>query len=379
MGSSGNNKKSGKKKVRVAFRQNRSKRRRKKDWSEQAAHDDNEVDAAAQEGIRAKGDLSRHRTIIVNDEVESRAEDMNAGVVVAMRGLFAEVDDGQRVWNCTVRRVLRTRLIEERHPVTIGDRVRFTLDESGDEAVREGVIEVVDPRHGHLRRKVGRRIQTIVANVDQAIIVTCAAEPAPKPNLIDRYIVAASAGGIAPIVCMNKTDLDDDGNAATLISRYRDLGIKTVETSAVTGAGIECFRSICQGRATVVAGQSGVGKSSLLNALQPGLSLRVGRVGTQNQKGRHTTTTAELLKLDIGGYVVDTPGIRSFDLTMIPRHEYEAHFVEFVKHVADCKFPDCTHTHETDCALKRAVEDGHVHPDRYRSYVQMFEDPGLMD
>ena len=237
---------------------------------------------------------------------------------------------------------------------------------------------MVDPRRGVLRRRARKRVHTIVANVDQAIIVTSAREPTPKPNLIDRYIVAAHAGEITPVICMNKIDLDD-GEAAELLDRYQSLGYTTLRTSASRGDGIDALREALHGKSSVVAGQSGVGKSSLLNAIQPDLGLRTGDVMQQTQKGRHTTTTARLIRLDCGGYVIDTPGIRSFDLTVIPREEFEAHFIEFVDIVADCKFPDCTHTHEDDCALKAAVERGDVHPERYRSYLQMYEDPGTVE
>lgn len=367
------------KKVRVALRRNRNKPRRNKDWTDKAGNDESQdIVSGGHENVRGKGEHSRHRTIIVRDELETRAENLQNGTVVAMRGLFVEVDDGERIWNCTVRRILRTRLIEERHPVTIGDHVHFSLDESADENEREGVIEAVQPRSGQLRRRAGKRIHVIAANVDQALIVSAAAEPAPKPNLIDRYIISALAGDMTPVICINKVDLDDDGYAGELLDRYAALGYATLATSAVTGMGKDELIECCRAKATVIAGQSGVGKSSLLNMIQPGLALRVGKVGHQNQKGRHTTTTAELIRLDVGGYVVDTPGIRSFDLTIVPRHQYEALFVEFIEHVAHCKYPDCTHIHEDDCALMDAVDAGHVHPDRYRSYVQIFEDPGVI-
>ncbi len=378
MGSSGGKKGGKGKKVRVAFRRNRSKPPRPKDWTQQARQgDENEVESRESEGVAAKGDLSRHRTIIVPEGPD--AADLHRGVVIAMRGLYAEVDEGARIWLCTVRRVLRTRSIKERHPVTVGDTVRFRIEATADEEVREGVIEAVDPRRGELRRRARKRIHTIVANVDQAIIVTTAREPDPKPNLIDRYIVAAHAGDITPVICMNKIDLDVGGAAVELLERYTSLGYTTLTTSATTGDGIEKFRDTIANKSSVIAGQSGVGKSSLLNAVQPGLLLRTGDVMLQTQKGRHTTTTARLIRLECGGYMIDTPGIRSFDLTVIPREEFEAHFVEFVDIVADCKYPDCTHSHEDECALKAAVERGEVHPERYRSYLQMYEDPGTIE
>lgn len=369
------------KKVRVAFRRNRGKRRRVTDVTEEARQaEDFEVDTNRDERVAAKGELSRQRTIIVGEDGSSvDTTDLTSGIVVAMRGLYADVDAGARVWACTVRRVLRTRLIEERHPVTVGDRVYIRLAEEEDGVVTEGVIEHVEPRRGQLRRLSGRRVQTIVANVDQAVVVSSAQEPRPKPNLIDRYIVAAQAGEIKPIVCMNKLDLDSDGAGRAVLERYRSLGYETLGSSIVSEEGIEELRALLTGRSTVIAGQSGVGKSSLLNAVDPNLNLRVGEIIEQIEKGRHTTTTATLIKLGCGGYVVDTPGIRSFDLTVVPREQYEAFFIEFVPLVANCKFPDCTHTHEIDCAIKAGVERGDILPERYESYVQMYEDPGRMD
>ncbi len=378
MGKKKGRKKKGGKKVRVTFRRNRSSTVRDKSWTDRANQaQDHEIDSVDSEQVRAKGNLSRQRTIIVHDDPSQAQQHLNAGTVIALRGLYADVDDGTRVYPCTIRRVLRTQQIDERHPVTVGDRVRFSIETSGDVDAHEGVIEHVDPRHGQLRRKSGRRIQTVVANVDQAIIVSSANQPTPKPQLIDRYIIAALAGEITPIICMNKIDLDEDGLAKEVLSRYTNLGYDTLLTCAITGDGISQLRNLLKNKESVVAGQSGVGKSSLLNVVEPGLSLRTSEVGTQNEKGRHTTTTASLIRLDMGGYVVDTPGIRSFDISIVPRNDFEAHFVEFVEHVANCRFPDCTHTHEIGCAVKSAVAQVLIHPARYTSYVDIFEEPGI--
>jgi ribosome biogenesis GTPase len=383
-------------KVRVPFRSNRAARRRRSDWTQQARDaEDHEIDAERSESVTAKGELSRRRTVVVPDGDEVPRDSLQRGTVVAMRGLYAEVDDGKKIWQCTVRRVLRTRLIEERHPVTVGDHVQFLIESEGEGVAQEGVIEAVDPRCGELRRRAGRRVHTIVANVDQAIIVSSADQPSPKPHLIDRYIVAALAGEITPVICMNKLDLDHapeqvaEGDRAEpaqaegcglppareVLERYSRLGYRTLYTSALTGEGVDDLRDVLKGKASVIAGQSGVGKSSLLNGVQPGLQLKIGDIIEQTTKGRHTTSTASLLRLDVGGYVVDTPGVRSFDLSTVGRHELEALFEEFVDHVPNCKFPDCTHIHEDDCAVRQAVERGDIHPERYESYVRIFEEP----
>ena len=361
----------------MAFRQNRAKPARKKDWTKEARQaEGHEVDAEQSENIAARGALSRQRTITIHDDPEMPPPGLSRGIVIAMRGLYADVDDGERTWSCTIRRVLRTRLIEERHPVTVGDRVGFQVESSGDVDAREGVIEFVEARRGELRRRSGRRVHTIVSNVDYAIIVSSAAQPKPKPHLIDRYLVAAHAGEMTPVICMNKVDLDHDRGTVAILDRYNRLGYVTLATSAVTGQGIDALGNVLKGKASVIVGQSGVGKSSMLNVVQPGLRLRTGDIMEHVNKGRHITTTATMIRLEIGGYVVDTPGIRSFDLSTIARNEYEMYFPELAEHVPNCKFPDCTHTHEDGCAIKRAVESGGIHPERYESYVRLFEESG---
>ncbi len=369
----GHSRKTGKK-IRVSFRRNRGKPARNKDWTRQHREGvDNAADAHTTENVVAKGELSRKRTVIEQDR-DWDSWTHPKGVVVAMRGLIAEVDDGTRVWPCTVRRVLRTLHIDERHPVTIGDRVKFTIEADGHGVMNEGVIEAVAERHGSLTRVVDRRLHTIVANVDQAVIVASVGIPPLKSHLIDRYIVAAHAGGIEPVVCINKVDSDVGQVVDKTLSLYKSLGYRTLATSAIAGTGIDNLKALLADKCSVVTGQSGVGKSSLLNAIDPTLRLRVGEVSPDTYKGQHITTTAILIKLPFGGYVVDTPGIKSFDLSAVPINEIEMHFTEFADHIPHCKFPDCSHTHEIGCAVKQAVEEGAVHPERYESYARMFEE-----
>ncbi len=360
------------KKVRVSLRRNRGKPARAKDWTRIHRDDEDQAaDAVLDENVISKGSMSRKRTIIENDP---KTEDLSKGVVVAMRGLIAEVDDGERVWPCTVRRVLRTRLIKERQPVTVGDRVLFSIESDQEAVENEGVIEKVEVRKGMLTRVSGNRVHAIVANVDQVIVVTSAAQPSFKPHLIDRYIVAAHAGEITPVICCNKIDLDENDEAKNMLTQYADLGYQTLTTSTITGRGIDELREIFRDQTSAVAGQSGVGKSSLLNALDPSLNLRTAKVADDTNKGRHATTTAMLYKLPFGGFVADTPGVRSFDLSAIPINEIEMHFIEFAQHVPNCKFADCTHRHEIKCAVMQAVENGAISEIRYESYCRMFEE-----
>ncbi len=369
------NRRSGKSKAgqrRVAFRRNRSAPARRKQWNLPDHADDPAHDAAGVEAVRAKGELSRMRTVVDRPEgAEAGRGPACRGVAVAVRGQFVEVDDGQRIWLCTVRRVLRTRLIGERHPVVTGDEVTFSALAHPAEGAPEGVIEQVHERRTALHRSDGRRTQVIAANIDQVVITTSIRRPMIKVHLIDRYLVAAHAGRLTPIICINKADLGPREEIAEVRELYRGLGYAVLVTSTVTGEGIDELGAVLAGKVSMFAGQSGVGKSSLLNAVEPGLNLRTADVSTDNEKGRHTTTTAVRLRLSGGGTVVDTPGIRALDVAMVPIQELEAHFVEFVDRVRDCRFPNCVHLHETGCAIKSAVEAGGIARSRYESYTQL--------
>jgi len=368
-----------KKKIRVDLRRNRSKPPRNRVWS---AEDD---ESPSGERVRAKGDISRKRTIIQDegDQARSTGKAIDAGQVempavagagclagrvLRMQGLqsVVETDDG-RQFRCAVRRLLKSLATEERGVVAPGDRV-WIRPSLGD----EGFIEKIEPRHGILTRSSKKREHVMVANVDQVVIVASLIEPDLKPHLIDRYLVSAAQGNIAPIICLNKADLVECVALQPLIGLYSQLGVPILLTSAISGQGIGQLRKRLVGRETVFAGQSGVGKSSLLNALQPGLDLQVREVSEVNEKGKHTTTTAQLIRLDCGGWVVDTPGIRQFQLWDILPEELEGYFPEFRSYVPLCGYPDCTHTHEDRCAIKEAVTRGRINERRYHSYLGMF-------
>jgi ribosome biogenesis GTPase len=369
-----------KKKVRVDMRKNRSKPPRPRQWTRGFHEHGFDEEATAQgERVRAKGDLSRRRTIIQEDagaatgeeSVDMPAVDQAAclpGRVLRVHGLqsIVEAEHGKQ-YRCAVRRLLRTLATDERNIVTTGDRVwiRPALND-------EGFIERVEPRHGLLTRASRGREHVLVANVDQVVIVVSLVEPELKPHLIDRYLASAEQGNMAPVICLNKVDLVDPAPYQPIIGLYSQLGIPTYLTSAATGQGIEWLRDRLKDRQTVFTGQSGVGKSSLLNAIQPELGLRVREVSAMTQKGRHTTTTAELIRLDFGGWVVDTPGIRQFQLWDIIPEEVEGFFPEFRPFVHLCAFPDCTHTHEERCAIKKAVDKRLISASRYVSYLGMF-------
>ena len=367
-----------KKKVRVELRKNRTKPPRENDLTTQFQEDAHATaDAAGGERVRAKGDVSRHRTVVTDDDGGDmpalKAGDFLPGRVLRVHGLYSyvEVEDG-RVFRCTVRRLLKSLQTDERSVVTTGDRVwiRPSAEQAGAEP--EGVVERVEPRRGVLTRASRRKEHVLVANVDQLVIVMSLVQPDLKPHLIDRYIATAVKGDLSPILCLNKADLTDPVELQPLIGAYSQLGIPTVLTSASTGVGVDRLRELLRGRATVFSGQSGVGKSSLLNAIQPDLALRVKAVSEETQKGVHTTTTAELIRLDSGGWVVDTPGVRQLQLWDTRPEEVEGFFREFRPLVPLCTFPDCTHTHERDCAVKDALARRQVSERRYHSYLGLF-------
>jgi len=203
------------------------------------------------------------------------------------------------------------------------------------------------------------------------LIVSSAAEPRLKPHLIDRLLVAAEKGGVQPIICINKIDLVEPATVQPLVGVYSQMGYEVLVLSAKTGFGTDRFGRVLANRESVLAGQSGVGKSSLLNVVDPGLGLRVRAVSADTSKGRHTTSTARLLPLKFGGYVVDTPGIRQFQLWDVITEEVAGFFRDLRPYVSLCRFPDCTHTHEDDCAVKNAVADGRLDERRYNSYCQL--------
>lgn len=385
-----------KKKVRVDLRKNRSKPPRPRQWTRDFQdHGFAEEATTGQERVRAKGELSRRRTIIQEEtgtaEAQGRepaempAVDVStclSGRVLRVHGLYSivQTEDG-RLYRCVVRRLLRTLATQERNIVATGDgvwvRPSGTSETSTADALPEGWIERIEPRHGLLTRASRGRQHVLVANVDQVVFVLSLVEPELKPHLIDRYLASAEQGGIQPVLCLNKADLIEPPRYQYLIGLYSQLGVSVFLTSAAAGAGVDRLRQCLRGRTTVFSGQSGVGKSSLLNAIQPGLELRVREVSEANQKGKHTTTAAELIQLDLGGWVVDTPGIRQFQLWDLLPEEIEGFFPEFRPFVPLCGYPDCTHTHEDRCAIKRAVARRQICPSRYTSYLGMFAGEGV--
>lgn len=297
-------------------------------------------------------------------------------VLRAHGGIYeVELDDGR-----VLETALRGRLKQELRTgdrVVAGDRVTILIHDDGG-----ATIEAVAERRTELARRAPgrnvRRAKVIAANIDQVAVVFAAAHPEPHLRMLDRFLVLAEANGLDAVVVVNKLDLVEHDDVAATFAPYRDAGYSVLLTSAETGAGLDALHDALCGRTSVLTGPSGVGKSHLLNAIQPGLDRAIGEVSEAVGKGRHTTVTAELIPLDCGGYVADTPGLRELGLWGVPTEELRNCFPEFQEPAGSCRFGhDCSHTHEPECGVVEAVEDGRIHAVRYESYVAMLASEGL--
>ena len=363
-------------KFRIEFRKNRSGRRRDGDLTRAVDVDPDAVaDRASGERLSGKGELTRKRTVVLETEPGGQVDGLSVapytsgcwrGQVLHVHGLesFVRRTDGL-VLRCTLRRVLRTLATDQRHPLVAGDWVQVL------EAGGEGTIESIEPRRTSLSRDSRRRRHVIVANIDQLMIIGSAALPDLKPGLIDRLLVAAELAGIRPLICINKVDLVPPASLVPLAGVFARMGYPVVLCSAVSGLGLKRLAAELCGTVTAVVGQSGVGKSSLLNSLDPMLDLAVGEVSQENEKGRHTTTTARLLPHRFDGCFVDTPGSRQFQPWELVPAEVPAAFRDLRSLANLCRFPDCTHSHEAGCAVKDAVADGLLDTRRWESCCQL--------
>ena len=250
----------------------------------------------------------------------------------------------------------------------LGDRVRITVLED-----KSGVIEEVEDRKQAIvrldPRPNGVYQQVLLANADQAVFVFACARPNPRLRMLDRFLVIAEKQGVLPVIVANKIDLVEDEKQ--IFGLYESIGYRVIYTSTENGAGIDELHDTLKNKISALAGPSGVGKSSLLNAIQPGLGLEVNEVSSAMKKGRHTTVTRQMFALQDGGYVADTPGWKALALWDTEPEELEAYFPELRDLVQHCQFSDCTHTHEPKCAVLAAVEDGRVHRERFDSFLRL--------
>jgi ribosome biogenesis GTPase len=266
------------------------------------------------------------------------------------------------------RRVTRAKRQFTYDTVAVGDRVRFTITDNAN-----GIIEEVLPRRTRFVRAAFRgREQTLVTNLDQLVIIFACAEPNPDLWRLDRWLVAAESNGLEPLIIANKRDLITAAQFEEQFAEYRRIGYRVIATSAAEKTGIEEMRAALRGRISAFTGPSGVGKSSLLNAVQPGLHLATGEIGQVTYKGRHTTTVRELIPLESGGWVADTPGLRHLELLAMSREELAECYIEFAPFLeSPCRFRDCRHDAEPGCNVKAAVDSGQIAPRRYASFLEI--------
>jgi len=284
---------------------------------------------------------------------------------VDRKRILVDTDDGV-VLEASIRGRVHRRRGRTKSPVAVGDLVRIEVT-----SPETAVISGVEPRRSVLMRpEAGGRFrnQVLVANADRAVLVFAHADPEPHSGLVDRLLVACHAGNVPPVLVFNKTDLEPSDRARDLVRLYTDLGYELVLTSASTGEGIEALAALVNGRCSVFAGPSGTGKSSLINRVLPGVELRTSEISRATRKGRHTTTAANLVRIEAGGHVIDTPGVREFGLTGVTPRELELNFPEFPV-PAMCRFLDCRHDAEPGCAVREAVAAGEVARTRHGSYL----------
>lgn len=335
---------------------------------------------------------------------ENETEKFDGLVIKAQTGLYYVQNDVQ-VIECTLRKKLKREFQVEvggkrrnifTDPVAVGDRVNITISD-GD----KGAIEDIMPRKSKLSRvaagsyiklrskqeKIPKRMkfqgtalgaqpieEVVVANADQLLITMSTKMPEFNAHLLDRFIIVAEAGEIEPVICINKMDILNDDEREKLIDEtrvYVDIGYKILYTSAIKKEGLEGLIDLLKDKLTALAGPSGAGKSTLLNAIQPDLNIRTSEVSEKTRKGKHTTTNVELHQLDFGGYVVDTPGIRELGLWDVWKDEMPYFFPEMRPYLTLCRFTNCSHVDEPDCAVKKAIVQGKISKVRYDSYLRL--------
>jgi len=297
------------------------------------------------------------------------------GLVTKSTGSWYQVltDDGQK-YDCRIKGIFRTKGITTTNPIAVGDRVDFELEpEQGT-----GVITKLQPRKNYIIRKsinLSKQAQILAANLDQALLVVTLASPRTSLGFIDRFLVTAEAYDIPAALVFNKLDLFSDEGLEILAdyrSIYENIGYPCFEVSALNGTNVEQVSTIIKDKMTLFSGHSGVGKSSLINALVPELQLRTTQISEWHDKGVHTTTFAEMFELPQGGYIIDTPGIRELGVIDIEKNELSHFFPEMRALLNQCRFNSCRHINEPGCAVIKAVEEGEIELSRYESYLSIY-------
>lgn len=298
------------------------------------------------------------------------------GTVIKNTGFWYTVltDDGREV-DSKVKGNFRLKGIRSTNPVAVGDGVEISVNAEG-----QALITAIDDRKNYIVRRstnLSKQSHIIAANVDQAFLVVTVAHPETATTFIDRFLASAEAYSVPVVLVFNKTDLlsdDERRYQEMMVHLYETVGYECRQVSAATGEGTDALRDLLGGRVTLLSGNSGVGKSTLLNLLIPGAGARVADISDAHDTGMHTTTFSEMMALPGGGWIIDTPGIKGFGSFDMEPEEIGSYFKEIFRFSKDCRFSNCTHTHEPGCAVRQAVEDHYIAESRYRSYLSMMQD-----
>lgn len=298
------------------------------------------------------------------------------GLIIKNTGSWYTVktDDG-RIVECKVKGNFRLKGIRSTTPVAVGDYVDIIMNPEGT-----ALISAIDDRKNYIIRKasnLSKQSQIIAANLDQALLIITIKQPETSTTFIDRFLAGAEAYRVPVVLVFNKTDLLNDDERRyqqQMVELYETIGYPCIEISAETGMGIDQLQTLLKQKVTLVSGNSGVGKSTLINAIIPHADQRTAEISNAHGTGMHTTTFSEMIELAEGGYLIDTPGIKGFGTFDIEREELTSYFKEIFEFSKDCKFNNCTHTHEPGCAVIQAVENHYISVSRYQSYLNMLED-----
>ena len=296
------------------------------------------------------------------------------GLVLKSTGSWYEVlADGVR-YQCRIRGKLRLKGVRSTNPVVVGDWVKFEADEQGGY-----VISAIESRHNYIIRRasnLSKESHIIAANIDQALLVVTLFSPETALEFVDRFLVTCEAYKVPVTILLAKIDLARQHPEAVeeFYSIYEKAGYKIVEVSATEGEGIETVRELLRGKTTLLSGNSGVGKSTLVAAVEQGLDIKTGEISQSHHKGKHTTTFSTMYPLAEGGYIIDTPGIKGFGLIDIDDAELAHYFPEMMRYLPDCRFYNCSHTHEPGCAVVEAVKSGEIAYPRYESYLKIMDE-----